>query len=174
MLDTLYNSVSVFAWVPFNEGWGQFDSKSVTEYIRSYDQTRLIDSASGWYDQGAGDFISKHNYFLPFRMPKADGRIILLSEFGGYSYLEYGHSKAEKLYGYRKYTDKLKLGEDIRKLYRKDILPNVAKGLAGCIYTQVSDVEDECNGLFTADRRILKVDERMMRQTNEKIIRSLK
>ena len=174
MLDTLYNAVSVFAWVPFNEGWGQFDSARITEHIRDYDRTRLVDSASGWHDQGAGDFNSRHVYFTSFRVPKDDGRIVLLSEFGGYAYLEYGHSAAEKLYGYKKFTDKLALDEAVHKLYDRDVLGNIRKGLAGCIYTQVSDVEDECNGIFTADRKIIKIDERKMRKMNLRCIRRLK
>ena len=174
MLDMLYNTVSVFAWVPFNEGWGQFDSEKVTEHIREYDRTRLVDSASGWHDQGAGEFDSRHVYFLPYRVPKDDGRIHLLSEFGGYAYLEYGHSEAEKLYGYKNFTDKLALDEAVHNLYERDILGNIRKGLAGCIYTQVSDVEDECNGIFTADRKIIKVDERKMRKMNLRCLRRLK
>ncbi len=174
MLDNLYNCVSIFAWVPFNEGWGQFDSGEVTAHIKSYDSTRLVDSASGWHDQGYGDFNSRHVYFHPIRVPRNDGRIFLLSEFGGYSYLEWGHSEAEKLYGYRKYKDKLALDEAIYRLYDHSILDNIKKGMSGCIYTQVSDVEDECNGLFTADRKVIKIDEKKMRKMNERCIRRLR
>lgn len=174
MLDNLYNFTCIFAWVPFNEGWGQFDSKEVTDYIKDYDSTRLVDSASGWYDQGAGDFNSIHNYFFPFRVPKKDGRIILLSEFGGYSYLEKEHSEAEKVYGYRKFKDRLALNEAIQKLYKKAIIPNIPKGLSGCIYTQVSDVQDECNGLFTEDRKMIKIDMKKMKKINEICSRMIK
>ncbi|MBR2991520.1 MAG: glycoside hydrolase family 2, partial [Solobacterium sp.] len=174
ILNTLYNSVCIFAWVAFNEGWGQFDSEKATAYIKRYDTTRLVDSASGWFDQGAGDFLSRHCYILPFWMPKDDGRIILLSEFGGYSFLEKGHSKVEKLYGYRKYTDKGTLVKAIENLYRTMIDANIAKGLSGCIYTQVSDVEDECNGLFTYDRQVMKIDQRMMKRINDKLKRRVK
>ncbi len=174
MLDTLYNCTCIFSWVPFNEGWGQFDSKLVCEHIRNYDSTRLIDAASGWHDQGAGDFNSRHCYFRPFRIPAYDGRLTLLSEFGGYNYLEYGHSEPVKVYGYKKYTDKLKLSEGILKAFERDVLNNIPKGLTGCIFTQLSDVEDECNGLFTADRRVIKVDERQMRRMNEKCIRGVR
>ena len=174
ILNTLYNSVCIFAWVAFNEGWGQFDSEKATAYIKRYDTTRLVDSASGWFDQGAGDFLSRHCYILPFWMPKDDGRIILLSEFGGYSFLEKGHSKVEKLYGYRKYTDKGTLNKAIENLYRTMIDANIAKGLSGCIYTQVSDVEDECNGLFTYDRQVMKIDQRMMKRINDKLKRRVK
>ena len=174
MLDNLYNSVSLFSWCPFNEGWGQFDSEKVTAHIRNYDSTRLIDSASGWFDMGAGDFLSIHDYFFPFRARKDKlNRILILSEFGGYAYLEWGHSEAEKLYGYKKFTDKLALDEAINKLYEKMILNNIRKGLSGCIYTQVSDIEDECNGIFTADRKIIKIDEKKMRRMNERLIRRM-
>ncbi len=174
MLDNLYNCTCIFAWCPFNEGWGQFDSKEVTDHIREYDSTRLIDSASGWFDQGAGDFTSIHEYFLPFRVrPTKEGRIYILSEFGGYSYIENGHSEAQKLYGYKKFTDKLEMDASVNRLYEKLIYRNIRKGLSGCIYTQVSDIEDECNGLFTADRKIIKIDEKKMRRMNERLYRRI-
>ena len=174
MLDNLYNSTCIFAWCPFNEGWGQFDSKEVTDHIREYDETRLIDSASGWFDQGAGDFKSVHEYFLPFRVrPTKAGRIYILSEFGGYSYIEKGHSEAKELYGYKKFTDKLLLDDSVNNLYEKLIYRNIRKGLSGCIYTQVSDIEDECNGIFTADRKIIKIDEKKMRRMNERLYRRI-
>ncbi len=174
MLDTLYNCPCIFAWVPFNEGWGQFESAKVTEHIRAYDTTRLIDSASGWHDQGAGDFDSRHCYFRAFHVPRASDRIILLSEFGGYTYVEQGHDVPEKTYGYKTFTNKVKLNEAIFKLYERDILANIPKGLAGCVYTQVADVEEECNGLFTADRQVVKVDTEKMRRMNERCIRGVK
>ena len=174
LLNSLYNYTSIFAWVPFNEGWGQFDSEKVTKHIKEYDRTRLVDSCSGWYDQKVGDFNSIHRYFIPFRVPRLDDRILLLSEFGGYSFLEWGHSEATKLYGYKKFIDRVKLDQAIDKLYKKDIIANIPKGLSGCIYTQVSDVEDECNGLFTADRRMVKIDEKKMLKNNMECIRSLK
>lgn len=174
MLDNLYNSTCIFAWCPFNEGWGQFDSKEVTDHIREYDETRLIDSASGWFDQGAGDFKSVHEYFLPFRVrPTKAGRIYILSEFGGYSYIEKGHSEAKELYGYKKFTDKLLLDDSVNNLYEKLIYRNIRKGLSGCVYTQVSDIEDECNGIFTADRKIIKIDEKKMRRMNERLYRRI-
>ena len=172
MLSTLYNSVCIFAWVPFNEGWGQFDSVRVTDHIRNYDHTRLIDSTSGWHDRGAGDFNSRHVYFHRVFAPHNDGRIFLLSEFGGYAYLEHGHSEADKLYGYKKFTDKPKLNQALEEAYERDVVRNIPKGLAGCIYTQTADVETECNGIFTADRRVIKTDERMMRRINNKLKRS--
>ena len=146
----------------------------MTAHIRDYDSTRLIDSASGWHDQGAGDFDSIHDYFFPFkaRKPK-DERILILSEFGGYSYVEHGHSEPQKTYGYKKFNDRIDLDGAVNKLYEKMILNNIRNGLSGCIYTQVSDVEDECNGLFTADREIIKIDVRKMKRMNEKLYRRL-
>ncbi len=175
MLDELYNAPCIFAWCPFNEGWGQFASARVTEHIRRYDSTRLIDSASGWFDQGAGDFRSIHDYFFPYRTkPDKKGRAVLLSEFGGYSYIEWGHCEAGELYGYKKFTDKLEMDNAIAALYEKIVLRNIPLGLAGCIYTQVSDIEDECNGLFTADRKIIKIDIKRMRRINDRCRRKLK
>jgi len=174
MLDSLYNCVSLFAWCPFNEGWGQFDSEEVTDFIRKYDSTRLVDSASGWFDQGAGDFRSVHEYFLPWRVrPTKEGRIFILSEFGGYSYIEKGHCEAGELYGYKKFTEKLLMDAAVNKLYETLIERNIRKGLSGCIYTQVSDIEDECNGIFTADRKIVKIDEKKMRRMNERLYRRI-
>lgn len=174
MLDTLYNCPCIFAWVPFNEGWGQFDSKEITEKIKDYDNTRLVDSASGWFDQGAGDFLSIHDYFFPLHVPSSDGRIVLLSEFGGYTYVEFGHSFPSRPYGYKKFKDKLQMNDAVFRLYEHMVYQNISKGLSGCIYTQLADVEDECNGLFTADREIVKIDEKRMRRMNEKCIRRVR
>lgn len=174
MLDNLYNCVSLFAWVPFNEGWGQFNSEQITAHIKEYDDTRLVDSASGWHDQGCGDFFSMHNYFFHYKQKKDKyNRICVLSEFGGYAYIEEGHNSANKLYGYKKYTDKLKYNEELFALYEEAILKNIDKGLSGCIYTQLSDVEDECNGIFTMDRKVIKVDARKMKRMNEKLYRRM-
>ncbi|MBR2792999.1 MAG: hypothetical protein IKE16_00015 [Solobacterium sp.] len=174
ILDMLYNSPCIFAWVPFNEGWGQFDSEEVTAHIKRYDTTRLVDSASGWHDQGCGDFNSRHCYFHSFRAPRSDGRILILSEFGGYSFIEPGHSEPNGVYGYKKFTDKAKWNEAVLKLFEKDVLGNVRRGLSGSVYTQLADVEDECNGLLSADRLVVKANEKKLRKLNERIIRSMK
>jgi len=175
ILDCLYHCTCIFAWTLFNEGWGQYESARLTEHIKNYDQSRLVDSASGWHDQGAGDFESRHVYFTPFHVSKKKrDRILLLSEFGGYAYLEYGHSQAEKLYGYKTFTDKVALDEAVNKLFERFVLDNIRNGLSGCVYTQVSDIEDECNGILTADRKVVKLDERRMRKMNERCIRKVR
>lgn len=171
MLDTLFNCTCIFAWVPFNEGWGQFDSARITKHIAEYDTTRLIDSASGWHDQGCGDFNSRHVYFHNFHVPKPDHRILLLSEFGGYSYAEASHCQVKKVFGYKKFSDKVDLSRAVSEVYDTDVVQNISKGLSGCIYTQLSDVETECNGILTADRKVIKIDPKKMKQINERIYR---
>lgn len=155
----LYNCVSLGVWVPFNEGWGQFESAKMTELVRNMDETRIIDSVSGWHDQGVGKTALKslHTYYTPLRVPK-DERPVVLSEFGGYSMKVDGHVFDEsKEFGYKKFKTQTELVAALEKLYLQKLLPLIAKGLCGCIYTQVSDVEEEINGLVTYDRKVIKV-----------------
>ncbi len=171
ILEQLYNCVSVGVWVPFNEGWGQFDSAKMTEYIRSKDNTRIIDSVSGWHDQGQGktELLSLHIYYKSLKIPK-DPRPIVLSEFGGYSRKIDGHVfNPDKEFGYKKFKSDEKLLKALKKLYLKKILPLIKKGLCGCIYTQVSDVEEEINGFVTYDRRVLKVPVKQMKAITDQI-----
>ena len=174
MIDLLYSCVSICLWVPFNEGWGQFDAVKAAEFFRKKDPTRLIDHASGWHDQGAGDLNSFHIYFTPFVFPKYDrydDRVIALTEFGGYSKQTPGHVfNTKKFFGYRKYYSKEKLSEAIRTLYLKRLRPLIAeKGLSALVYTEVSDVEDETNGFLTFDREVVKVDVDFMKRINEQM-----
>lgn len=160
MIDLLYNTVSLYCWVPFNEAWGQFDALRICEYVRRLDNTRVIDHASGWYDQGGGDVQSMHKYILPIRMRKPDHRAFVITEFGGYSQKEAGHMwNPKKAFGYLMFKDKSSLTKAYEKLMKKQVIPLVAKGLSGTIYTQVSDVENEVNGIYTYDRAVLKLDE---------------
>lgn len=160
MIDLLYNTVSLYCWVPFNEAWGQFDALRICEYVRRLDNTRVIDHASGWYDQGGGDVQSMHKYILPIRMRKPDHRAFVITEFGGYSQKEAGHMwNPKKAFGYLMFKDKSSLTKAYAKLMKKQVIPLVAKGLSGTIYTQVSDVENEVNGIYTYDRAVLKLDE---------------
>lgn len=171
ILRQLYNCVSIGVWVPFNEGWGQFDSAAMTEYVRAKDGTRIIDSVSGWHDQGVGktELKSLHTYYTPLKVPN-DPRPVVLSEFGGYSMKVDGHVfDPEKEFGYKKFKKQEKLVAALRKLYLKKLLPLIKKGLCGCIYTQVSDVEEEINGLVTYDRKVIKVPMKEMRAINNEI-----
>lgn len=171
MIEQLYNCVSIATWVPFNEGWGQFDAKEIGEAVKAADPSRHCDHASGWYDQGAGDFRSLHKYILPVQLPKREeNRAFVLSEFGGYSQVLDGHvwNKA-KSFGYMMYTSKESLTKAYRKLFEKQILPLISKGLSATVYTQVSDVEFEVNGLLTYDRAVVKVDEETVKDINARM-----
>lgn len=160
MIDLLYNTVSLYCWVPFNEAWGQFDALRICAYVRKLDDTRVVDHASGWYDQGGGDVQSMHKYILPIRMRKLDHRAFVITEFGGYSQKEAGHMwNPKKAFGYLMFKDKAALTKAYEKLMRKQVIPLVEKGLSGTIYTQVSDVENEVNGIYTYDRAVLKLEE---------------
>ncbi len=159
----LYNHPSIIVWVPFNEGWGQFDAKKITSLIRSLDDTRLIDEASGWYDQKGGDFKSVHNYFHLLKYsPDRRGRAVILSEFGGYACYIAEHSYSPMLYGYRIYMNSDDLEAALQKLYQENIMKLKEEGVSAVVYTQLSDIEDEVNGLFTYDRRVCKISKALM------------
>ncbi|MGN0771546.1 MAG: glycoside hydrolase family 2 protein [Christensenellales bacterium] len=170
-VNSLYNATCIAVWTPFNEGWGQFDSAKISRWLESIDDGRIVDSVSGWYDQGVGktNLRSMHTYFTPLKVPK-DERPVVLSEFGGYSLKVDGHVfNADRQFGYRRYSSRQKLSDAIEKLYLDKVLPLIKKGLCACIYTQVSDVEEEINGLVTYDRRVVKIAVDKMRQINDKI-----
>jgi len=167
----LYNCPCIGVWVPFNEGWGQFDSADITEKLKKMDPTRIIDSVSGWHDQGAGktELKSLHTYYTKLRVPK-DKRPVVLSEFGGYSMKVDGHVyDAIKEFGYKKFKTSEELIAAFDILYEEKLLPLISKGLCGCIYTQVSDVEEEINGLVTYDRKVVKIPVGVMRAINLRI-----
>ena len=159
MVKLLDGHPSIGFWTLFNEGWGQFDARAATEAVRALDATRPIDATSGWYDQGCGDFLSIHNYFRPLRAgwhgKQRENRAAIISEFGGLAQMTSGHTSLDHSYGYGDFVTV----EDWRGAVQK--LLAVAEslqveGLAGYVYTQVSDVEEEVNGLLTYDRKINK------------------
>ena len=157
-IEHLYSHPSIVTWVIFNEGWGQFHANVVTNIAREMDHTRLIDQASGWFDQGGGDIHSIHDYFFPLKV-HSETRATALTEFGGFSWRIPEHSMYQSVYGYRVYTSKKELNRGYRELIKKEILPNIPRGLSATIYTQLSDVEEEVNGILTYDREIVKIDE---------------
>ena len=160
----LQNCPCIVLWVPFNEGWGQFDAKNAVRLLRRLDPTRLIDHASGWHDQGVSDVKSLHVYFKPYRFkPDKKGRAVVLSEFGGYNLPVAGHTWNAKNFGYKGYQTPEALGEAVKTLYETQIIPARRAGLAADVYTQLSDVEDEVNGFVTYDRRVEKLPEALMR-----------
>ncbi len=155
-VEHLYNCPSIVVWVPFNEAWGQFDAKKIYARLKEMDKTRLIDHASGWFDQKCGDFKSIHNYFHKLKI-KSGKRPIVLSEFGGFACYIKEHSYSWQIYGYRIYLNEEDLDKDYQKIFAEDITELKKNGLCAAVYTQLSDVEDEVNGLFTYDRKICKV-----------------
>lgn len=170
MLNQLYNCPCICAWVPFNEGWGQFDAAKVAKITKEFDDTRYVDHASGWHDQGAGDFLSMHVYFKRVRLKTEGRRATVLSEFGGYSYMDKAHSfNPDRTYSYKLFPDRQSFNQGVRKLYEEEVIAKIPQGLCAAVYTQVSDVEEEVNGLLTYDRKVLKIDADMMRDINEKI-----
>ena len=154
----LKNHPSICLWTIFNEAWGQFDSDNVFEWFRGLDDTRFIDTTSGWFRREKSDVDSRHVYFRKVKL-KGDGKKpLILSEFGGKTYKAEGHVfNPEKTYGYGGCKTAEQLNKAVRKLYIEEVLPCVNQGLCAAIYTQVSDVEDEINGLLTYDRKVCKL-----------------
>ena len=155
----------IACWVPFNEGWGQFDAGKAVQALRTLDGTRLVDEASGWFDQGGGDVHSLHNYFYPLRI-RPQKRTVALSEYGGIAWPMPGHEPPHKTYGYGTAKDRQELTARYKKLQLKTVLPQLEKGLSALVYTQLTDVEDEVNGLFTYDRAAVKPDANVVRSVN--------
>ena len=169
----LYNCVSICCWVPFNEGWGQFDAKVTADFVRTLDRTRYIDHASGWHDQGAGDLQSSHIYYKHYR-PRRDrhDRVMALTEYGGYSLATPDHMSSDSLFGYKGFKTQEELNQAVEALYDREVIPAIEKGLSADVYTQVSDVEDEINGLFTYDRHVVKLSDETAQRIAEKIRRA--
>lgn len=168
MVDYLYNCPCIALWVPFNEGWGQFDSKIAYDMLKKMDPSRTVDSTSGWHDRGASDVISKHIYFTPIKV-KAGNRPYVLSEFGGYSQKISGHTFNNKMFGYKIYKKKDSLTKAYKRTFEKTIIPQIKTGLSATVYTQVTDVEDELNGILTYDRKVVKIDEETIKEINRKV-----
>ncbi|MDN0043110.1 glycoside hydrolase family 2 protein [Mediterraneibacter glycyrrhizinilyticus] len=147
---------SICTWVIFNEGWGQFQTKELTRIAREADPDRLIDPASGWFDQGGGDLQSVHNYFFRLKVRPEKERAAVLSEIGGHTYREPDHSACEGLYGYGACRDKEALGRAYRELTKK-VKKLIPQGLCASVYTQWTDIEEEINGVYTWDREVRKI-----------------
>ncbi|MBR6570883.1 MAG: MFS transporter [Clostridia bacterium] len=170
LITQLINVPSIVLWVPFNEGWGQFDAKAACDLILKLDKTRPIDHASGWHDQKFGDIQSLHVYFKPYKFrPDKLGRAVVLSEFGGYNLRLEGHTFNSVDFGYKKFADQNALWNAYRDLYEQQILPAIPNGLAATVYTQLTDVEDELNGILTYDRRVVKLPAEELKALNERV-----
>ena len=170
----LYNHPSIVVYTIFNEGWGQFHSDAMYDLAKQLDHTRLYDSTSGWFAQRKNDFDSEHIYFKVIDL-KVKERPLFVSECGGYALPVEGHLfNPDNEYGYGKCTDSEDLTKRITDMYEKMLLPAIKKGACGCVYTQLSDVEDEVNGLYTYDRKVCKVVKDKMQAVAEKLYREIK
>ncbi len=153
------NHPCIVMWVPYNEGWGQWDTPRIVEQIKRLDPSRLVDNASGWADRGVGDVNDMHKYPGPGSPDPEPNRAVVLGEFGGLGLPVSGHTwQAEKNWGYRSFTNAEALTEAYQELVAK-VMPLIeTKGLSAAVYTQTTDVEVEVNGLMTYDRRVVKMD----------------
>ena len=167
MVSTLYNYPSIAVWVPFNEGWGQFDAAKATKEVREIDSGRLINE--GWFDQGGGDMYSIHNYRHKLKVKPQQDRVVALTEYGGYAYPVEEHLSCKKEFGYQHYHSTEELTQNYKRLWEEEIYPNLQYGLCSAIYTQTSDIEEEINGVLTYDREIVKLDEDQVKEMNDKL-----
>ncbi len=162
----------IVVWVPFNEGWGQFDTEAVVEFTRAQDPTRLINSASGGNHRYCGDILDSHSYPRPHMLLRSDGRQIdVVGEYGGIGYAVEGHTwNKEGNWGYKGLCEN---GDAVLEKYRHYaldyLLPSISDGIAGAVYTQTTDVEAEVNGIMTYDREVVKMNEEALREINQKM-----
>ena len=170
MIETKYNHPSIIMWVPFNEGWGQFETGRISQLITDYDPTRLVNSASGWTDRGTGDVNDVHHYPEPVVPPAEENRAIVLGEFGGLGLGLAGHTWEQKNWGYRNMQDTMELLSKYELFY--DMVHKFVNndGLSASIYTQTTDVETETNGLMTYDRKVNKMGVSNVYNANHSII----
>ena len=170
MVEQLYSCPCIVLWVPFNEGWGQFEAAEAARLIDTLDGTRPIDPTSGWHDQRSGELRTWHIYFKKYRFkPDRLGRAVALSEFGGYNLRVDGHSWTNVDFGYKKLRDADALLTAYEALFDTQVLPAIPKGLCATVYTQLTDVEDELNGLLTYDRAVCKLPAEAVRALNRVI-----
>ncbi len=158
LIDGHSNHPCIVAWVPFNEGWGQFDTDKILSWTQKHDPSRLVDGPSGWTDRKSGDMYDIHRYPGPAMPATEKKRAAVLGEFGGLGLPVEGHLWWNKRnWGYRTYKTKQELQQNYERLMTK-LQPLIGRGLAAAIYTQTTDVEGEVNGLMTYDREIVKYD----------------
>ena len=169
MVYSLDNHPSIIIWVPFNEGWGQYNTAGITNYVRELDPTRLVNSVSGWADRGVGDMYDMHNYPGPGMFPAEEKRASVLGEYGGLGMPIEGHLwQTDRNWGYVSFEEKDALFNRYAQLNRA-MHPLIAKGLSAAIYTQTTDVEGEVNGLMTYDRKVDKFDAAKFKASNDKL-----
>ena len=169
IIDAFYNHPCIVMWVPFNEGWGQFDTARITELIRKYDPSRLVNPASGWVDRGVGDVNDIHNYPAPIAPENEQTRAAVLGEFGGLGLPVKEHTwQDEKNWGYQTFKDSEELTREYLNLLNS-LYELKKRGLSSAVYTQTTDVEIEVNGLMTYDRAMIKMDTERIAEANKRL-----
>lgn len=173
-IDLLYNHPSVVYYTIFNEGWGQFNADENYLMLKEYDPTRVYDATSGWFWEKHSDVHSEHVYMRKLKLKARRGRPLVLSEFGGYCWKEMEHSfNLSNTYSYKDFKSMADFEKAFVDLYDKQVIPHIKKqGLCALVYTQVSDVEDETNGLLTYDRQILKVNVSNVKAMSDRLYRA--
>jgi len=165
-INRLYNHPCVVYYTIFNEGWGQYDADRIYSELKACDPSRIWDATSGWFFEHRSDVQSEHIYFKKVDLKPAGDRPLVLSEFGGYALKIPEHAfNPDNTYGYKLFDNAQDLTNAVVALYRDEILPMIDRGLCAAVYTQVSDVEDETNGMVTYDRQVVKVEESTMQTT---------
>lgn len=177
IMDNLRFFSSIVVWVPFNEGWGQFQTKEITDWTINYDKDRLVDATSGWTDMKVGHMFDAHQYPGPSMEPQSQnpGRATVLGEFGGLGWPVKGYlwNEDKGNWGYRTYLDNSTFHNEVSRVIN-NIYPLLARGLSAAIYTQTSDVEAEVNGLITYDRKFQKISDQDMKKLSEPLYASVK
>ena len=166
MVDGLKNHPAIIVWVLFNEGWGQYDTEPLAQWLKELDPTRLVDDASGYTDMHAGDLIDMHSYLGPDAPVAEPHRASVLGEFGGLGFEEPGHCWSGRRWGYVMLTNRTELETRYAEAYNHAWRLHALRGLSAVVYTQTTDVETECNGLQTYDRAIAKIAPSVLKAAN--------
>ena len=173
-LDHLHFFPSILYYTIFNEGWGQFSADRMYGKAKAFDPTRIYDATSGWFWRRHSDVDSRHVYFKKVKIGRRDGRPIVISEFGGYSHRVKDHIFGESEYGYGGFETVEEYEAALMKLYGEEIKPLISKGICALVYTQVSDVEDETNGILTYNRKVLKLNKEKVSSLMDQLYSEIK
>src|SRR5699024_216291 len=173
MINQLYNHISIVTWVPFNEGWGQFNTESIADFTANLDSTRFVDIPSGWADRGVGDFHDIHSYPGPDMPEPEEDRAAILGEFGGEALVVEDHLWIQDFSNAPSHYETSQSRKALHKTYERllrELIKLKDKGLAGAVYTQTTDVESEVNGIMTYDREVIKFDKEYLRKLHMQLI----
>jgi hypothetical protein len=170
MLGRLHNSPSIVTWVVFNEGWGQYETGAMAQWVKAIDRSRLVNANSGWLDMNVGDIYDVHTYEeTPLTPKRLGGRAVVLGEYGGVGWPIQEHlwNPQMRNWGYQTYQDKTAYLNALRKKMEALVPMKQKLGLSAAVYTQTTDVEGEVNGFMTYDRKFIKAEPAVLRELNE-------